>query len=88
MPADALSRAREAVYMQDENNSIPTLHTTLTYLTAAGAAGLPAGTYKWSRTTLVSCMHNMGFTFSCGPHNYHVARRTAAPFAQHNQFLM
>jgi len=56
VPADALSRVREDVYLQYENMSIPTLHTTLTYLTAEGAAAFPAGKYKWSKTTCFRCM--------------------------------
>ena len=88
VPADALSRVREAVDMQYENKSVPTLHTTLTYLTSEGAAGLRAGTYKWSRTTLVSCKHNMRFTFSSGPIHYDVARENPANVAQRSQFLM
>ena len=87
MPADALSRVRQAVYKQYANKSISTLHTTLNYLTAEGAAGMPAGNYKWRRTTFFRCMQDMGVTFSRGPYHTDVARENPAIVAQRNQFL-
>jgi len=87
VPADALSRVRQAVYKQYANKSIPTLHTTLNYLTAEGAAGLPAGKFKWRRTTFFQCMQDMGASFSRAPYHNDVAREIPAIVAQRNQLL-
>eukprot|EP00170_Pyropia_yezoensis_P003027 contig_12710_g3034 len=87
VPSEELARVREAVYKQYENRSIPTLSSTLLYLTAERAAGQSNGTYKWTRTTLFRCMQDLGFTFARGPNHYDIAREKPSTVAQRNEFL-
>eukprot|EP00170_Pyropia_yezoensis_P002478 contig_10331_g2482 len=83
---------RDAVYKQYENRSLPTVDSTVEYLTTAATVHAATGigslsTTSWTRTSLFRAMRDSGFHFARGLNHYDVARENPAIKAQRENYI-
>jgi len=86
VPASELSRVQGTVYTQYEDNTVPTLDSTLALLEEGAGEGDDLSDYKWSRSTLHRAMTDLGFNFTRGPNHYDVAREKRSIVKQRENF--